>query len=101
MKKLPILFLLVAASFAAFAGPDYPIKAADIKDVTVTGGFWLPRFETNRLVTVRADFEKCEIAPDVFRSRYSNGEEVVCNYTDKPFSYRGESVAPLAYRLYK
>ena len=62
MKKLPIAFLLAAASFAAFAGPDYPISAADIKDVAVTGGFWLPRFETNRIVTVRADFEKCEIA---------------------------------------
>ena len=44
--------------------------------------------------------DHAEIAPDVFRSRYSNGEEVVCNYTDKPFAYRGRDVAPLAYRLY-
>ena len=41
-----------------------------------------------------------EIAPDVFRVRYSNGEEVVCNYADKAFSYRGAEVAPLAFRLY-
>ncbi len=44
--------------------------------------------------------DHAEIAPDVFRSRYSNGEEVVCNYTDKPFFYRGQPVASLAYRLY-
>ncbi len=50
--------LLCAAP--AFAASDYPVKAADIKNVVVTGGFWLPRFETNRVVTVRADFRKCE-----------------------------------------
>ena len=44
--------------------------------------------------------DHAEIAPEVFRSRYSNGEEVVCNYTEKPFAYRGETVAPLDYRLY-
>ena len=31
-------------------------------NVTVTGGFWLPRIETNRIVTLKADFEKCELA---------------------------------------
>ena len=41
-----------------------------------------------------------EIAPDVFRVLYSNGEEVVCNYADKAFYYRGAEVAPLAFRLY-
>ena len=51
----------------AFAGKsakagDYPVRAADMTNVTVTGGFWLPRFETNRIVTVWADLEKCELA---------------------------------------
>lgn len=43
------------------AGGDYPYKAAGLRDVTVTGGFWLPRVETNRLVTLKTDFEKCEL----------------------------------------
>ena len=41
-----------------------------------------------------------EIAPDVFRARYSNGEEVVCNYTDKPFDYQGKAVAPFDYGIF-
>jgi hypothetical protein len=41
-----------------------------------------------------------EIAPDVFRVRYSNGEELVCNYTDKDFSYKGAAVKPLDYVLF-
>lgn len=50
------------AVLAAHARTDYPVRAADMTNVTVTGGFWLPRFETNRLVTVWADLEKCELA---------------------------------------
>ena len=42
-----------------------------------------------------------EIAPKVVVTRYGNGEETVCNYSDKPFSYRGRDVAPLDYALYK
>ncbi len=43
----------------ALAG-DYPYRAAALTEVKVTGGFWLPRLETNRLVTVRTDIRKCE-----------------------------------------
>ena len=39
---------------------DYAYTPAGLKDVAVTGGFWLPRFETNRIVTVWADFKRCE-----------------------------------------
>ena len=61
---------MLARTLAAFAvlaagacpAADYPHQAAAMTNVTVTGGFWLPRFETNRLVTVRTDFEKCELA---------------------------------------
>lgn len=45
--------------------------------------------------------DHAEIAPDVFRVRYSNGQEVVCNYTDKPFSYKGRTVASLDFVLVK
>lgn len=39
---------------------DYACAPVGLKDVAVTGGFWLPRVETNRLVTVWDDFKKCE-----------------------------------------
>jgi len=52
--------VLCAAAALAAGAADYPIRSADLTKVKVTGGFWLPRFETNRLVTVRADFAKCE-----------------------------------------
>ena len=40
----------------------YPISAVPMTNVTVTGGFWLPRVETNRRVTVWSNFRKCEDA---------------------------------------
>ena len=39
---------------------DYPIQPVPFTAVKVEGGFWGPRFETNRLVTVWYDFKKCE-----------------------------------------
>ena len=43
--------------------------------------------------------DHCELAPDVFLTRYSNGEELVTNYSDTPFDYRGVSIAAHGNRL--
>ena len=59
MKTLLSLAAACAAATAC-AATDYPVKAADMTNVAIKAGFWLPRFETNRVVTVRADFEKSE-----------------------------------------
>ena len=59
MKKLTTL-AATCLTCAAFASMDYPVKEADMTNVTITAGFWLPRFETNRVVTVKADFDKSE-----------------------------------------
>jgi hypothetical protein len=40
-----------------------------------------------------------EIAPNVFLSKYADGTEIVCNYTDKDFDYKGDSVKPDGYIL--
>lgn len=42
-----------------------------------------------------------EIAKNVFLSRWDNGDEIVCNYTDKPFTYKGEVVESVGYKLFK
>ncbi len=42
-----------------------------------------------------------EIADNVFVSRYSDGSEIVSNYTDMPFKYKGQEVASKSYRLYR
>ncbi len=42
-----------------------------------------------------------ELAPYVFITRYSNGEEVVCNYSDKAFEYKSKNILPLNYALFK
>ena len=42
-----------------------------------------------------------EIAKDVFLVKYSDGSEMVSNYTDKPYKYKGKDVKPLDYVLYK
>ncbi len=60
--KMPGLSLLalLAASPAAAATSDYPFQPVPLKQVAILDGFWQPRFETNRLVTVWADFAKSE-----------------------------------------
>ena len=42
-----------------------------------------------------------ELAPGVFLTRYSNGEELVTNYSPEPFAYRGRSVKPMGNELLK
>jgi len=39
---------------------DYPITPVPFTAVKVTDGFWAPRIETNRSVTIPAIFKKCE-----------------------------------------
>ena len=58
MKKLVLGAAALAVGFCA-AG-DYPYRPADMTNVSIKAGFWLPRFETNRLVTVKVDFKKSE-----------------------------------------
>ena len=40
------------------------------------------------------------IAKDVFRVRYSDGSEIVANYSDKEFSYRDKPVKSMGYALF-
>ena len=44
--------------------------------------------------------EHAELAPQVFVTRYENGEELVTNYSATPHAYRGRVVQPLDYAHY-
>jgi len=39
---------------------DYPFTPVDFTNVKIDGGFWLPKIETNRDVTLWYEFGKCE-----------------------------------------
>ena len=64
MRKSTTIAIAASAVFWVIPAiaKDYPYSPAVMTNVTVTGGFWLPRIETNRIVTLKADFEKCELA---------------------------------------
>jgi len=51
---------LISATAVAAPPKDYPIQPVPFTAVSVQDGFWRPRMETNRKVTVRYDFRKCE-----------------------------------------
>ncbi|MBO5642659.1 MAG: glycoside hydrolase family 127 protein [Kiritimatiellae bacterium] len=57
-----ILFSLVASHFVL---ADYPIKQVAITDVKLNKGFWFSRLETNRIVTLKACFDKCNETPRI------------------------------------
>ena len=42
-----------------------------------------------------------ELAKDVFLTRYSDGSEVVSNYSDRDFSYKGRMIQAMDYKLIK
>jgi hypothetical protein len=54
------LLLLLPYPGGAEGTRDYPIKPVPFTAVKLTDGFWAPRIETNRTVTIPAIFKKCE-----------------------------------------
>ena len=42
-----------------------------------------------------------EISKDVFLTKYSDGSEIVVNYSDNSFDYKGEVVTSKSYKLYR
>ena len=42
-----------------------------------------------------------EIADNVFVTRYSDGSEVITNYTKKPFAYKGQTVPAEDFKLFR
>ena len=61
---LPAILLAVAltslSSLPAAQQSDYPIQPVPFHQVKIQGGFWGPRLETNRNVTLWANLDKCE-----------------------------------------
>ena len=58
-----LLVLGLAASPASAetgTGTDYPIRPVPFSAVKIADGFWSPRLDTNRTVTLRHNFDKCE-----------------------------------------
>jgi DUF1680 family protein len=49
-----------ATAPAAGANADYPVQPVPFTAIRFEDSFWRPRLETNRTVTVRYDFAKCE-----------------------------------------
>ncbi len=64
MKKLNLLLLVtifvVSCSNKDNSIKDYPVKPVAFTDVKFTDNFWLPRLDTNRIITIPYDFRKCE-----------------------------------------
>lgn len=67
MKR--ILYLMTLSLFTALscentgrkeASGDYPYQPVEFNRVRLTDDFWLPRLDTNRVVTLPYDFIKCE-----------------------------------------
>ncbi|MBM3998215.1 MAG: glycoside hydrolase family 127 protein [Planctomycetes bacterium] len=50
----------MCGSLTVAAEHDYPVRPVPFTDVTVEGGLWASRMQTNRDVTVGYDFRKCE-----------------------------------------
>ena len=65
MKPIVIPALALCLLSGVTLAADYPIKSAEMTKVRVTGGFWFDRLATNRLVTLKTDFAKCNETPRI------------------------------------
>ncbi|MFA6565056.1 MAG: DUF5696 domain-containing protein [Verrucomicrobiia bacterium] len=45
--------------------------------------------------------DHCELAKDVYITVYSDGSEIVSNYSESDFSYKGETMKPKDFKLFK
>ena len=52
--------LLISMADAGGPSSDYSLRPVPFTDVEIVGGFWGPRIETNRRVTIPSNFRKCE-----------------------------------------
>ena len=55
-----ILLTTVCTNYKTDKIKDYPVKPVPFTDVMITDTFWLPRLDTNRIVTIPYDFKKCK-----------------------------------------
>ncbi len=55
-----LVLATLATTAAAQAAGDYPIRPVPFTSVHFDDVFWTPRLETNRKVTLQANFTKCE-----------------------------------------
>ncbi|MEO6230736.1 MAG: glycoside hydrolase family 127 protein [Ferruginibacter sp.] len=60
MKGIALAIMIFATSVSFGQQKDYPIQSVPFTQVTLSDNFWLPRIETNRVVTIPASFERCE-----------------------------------------
>ena len=63
MKKcitFSVIIILLASCSTNNKISDYPVKPVPFTDVQFTDNFWLPRLDTNRIITIPYDFQKCE-----------------------------------------
>ncbi|HEX9186103.1 MAG TPA: beta-L-arabinofuranosidase domain-containing protein, partial [Vicinamibacteria bacterium] len=69
--------LTLAAASASGAPPaaDYPIRPVPFTAVSFEDAFWAPRLETNRKVTVRHNFAKCETTSRIRNFDVASGAE--------------------------
>ena len=52
MKLLPVFVIALLAIAPAVPSRDYPIRAVPLTAVTIDDGFWAPKLEINRTVTI-------------------------------------------------
>ena len=55
-----IIIFLASCSTKKNKISDYPVKPVPFTDVQFIDNFWLPRLDTNRIITIPYDFKKCE-----------------------------------------
>ena len=55
-----IFVFLMPVNLPAQTPVDYAIKGIPFNTVSLNDGFWLPKIETNRTITIPSSFQKCE-----------------------------------------
>ena len=93
--------LVCAAALAAglCTAGDYPFQAAEMTNVSIRAGFWLPRFETNRVVTVRTSGKARKRAASTISLQRETATDMAsgASHSTTPTFTRSSKVPPIRY----
>ena len=45
--------------------------------------------------------DHCQLSENITKTTFSNGTEILCNYSKNDFQYNGKKIAPLSYEVFK
>ena len=92
------IFIVVDSCVASFRANGYVANNSDATVEAIAKG----AERLSELGRLQYEFleSHSEIANNIFKSDFSDGTVIVCNYSDAAFNFGGRKIAPMSYTVF-